>query len=135
VVEERTLRRFAVIVAIAAVASGCVRTWAPIGDATRISDDRITVAHADGSTEQLDHARSCGPTLIGVPPPGSGRTCACATSCRIVDVMHEPVTVLRASHRPVSDYLALAFSIVGTLVIVTFVGLAAASGASSPSGS
>jgi hypothetical protein len=132
---ERALRRFAVVVAIAAIANGCVRTWAPVVDATHISDDRVTVAHPDGSTEQLEHARACGPTLIGIPAPGSGRSCACATSCRIVDVTRDTVTVLRASHRPVSDYVALAFSIVGTLVIVAFVGLAAASGAGAPSGS
>jgi hypothetical protein len=133
-VTERVLRRFAVAIAICATVSGCVRTWAPVDDTMHLSDDRISVAHADGSTEELDHARSCSPTLVGVPPT-PGRTCDCATSCRIVDVTREAVTVLVSNHRSVGEYFALAFSIVGTVVIIALVAAAAASGAGAPSGS
>jgi hypothetical protein len=121
----------AVIVAIALVAMGCVRMWTPVDAVTRIADDRIRVAHPDGDDEELEHARSCGATLIGVPSSAaqSGSTCDCATSCRMFDITRTQISVLRTSRRPISDYAALAVSIVGTVVLLAVVGLAAAEGA------
>jgi hypothetical protein len=119
-----------VVVAIALIATGCVRTWTPVADATRISDDRIRVAHPDGDDEELAHARSCGTTLIGVPPAARGSsTCDCATSCRVFDVTREQISVLRTSRRPLSDYAALAFSIIGSVVLLSVIAVAAAEGA------
>ena len=110
------------IVASALVASGCFYTWVHVDNANEVANERIQLADADGAKVELENARICGPTLIGVPTAESGPTCDCASSCLIVDTTRAHVSVRRVSAvRTVGMYtlFALVFvsAVIGALVL------------------
>lgn len=98
--------------------TGCIHHWVRIDSVARVHDESIRVERRDGTTEVLDHVRACGPATVGGTRPGEPAPCTCATTCHLVDVVHDRVKVRRING------WATAGLITG-IVAVAFVGLVA----------